>query len=200
MDAVNRRTFDALMTTAGAVVAAVLVVAGCLLLWGHQFANSNVRSQLVAQRVYFPAKGDAELADPQVGPYLNQYAGQRLANGAQAKAYADHFIAVHLKKIGGGQTYAELSAKAMAQPTNTELAGQVNTVFKGETLRGMLLNAYAFWKMGQIALYAAIAAFVGAALMLALAALGFLHLRRVGPAAELLPKLSDDHTVAADAS
>jgi hypothetical protein len=88
----------------------------------------------------------------------------------------------------------------MAQPTNTELASQVNTVFKGETLRGMLLNAYAFWKMGQIALYAAIAAFVGAALMLALAALGFVHLRRVGPAAELLPKLSDDHTVAADAS
>jgi hypothetical protein len=77
-DAVNRRTFDALMTTAGVVVAAVLVVAGCLLLWGHQFANSNVRSQLVAQRAYFPAKGDAELADPQVGPYLNQYAGQRL--------------------------------------------------------------------------------------------------------------------------
>jgi hypothetical protein len=199
-DAVNRRTFDALMTTAGVVVAAVLVVAGCLLLWGHQFANSNVRSQLVAQKVYFPAKGNAELADPKVGPYLNEYAGQRLTNGAQAKAYADHFIAVHLQKIGGGQTYAQLSTKAMAQPTNTELATQVNTVFKGETLRGMLLNAYAFWKMGQIALYAAIAAFVGAALMLALAALGFVHLRRVGPAAEPLPKLSDDHIVAADAS
>jgi hypothetical protein len=194
---VNRRTFDALMTTAGVVVAAVLVVAGCLLLWGHQFANSNVRSQLVAQKVYFPPKGNAELADPKVGPYLNQYAGRQLTNGAQAKAYADHFIGVHLQKIGGGQTYAQLSTKAMAQPNNTELAAQVNTVFKGETLRGMLLNAYAFWKMGQIALYAAIAAFVGAALMLALAALGFLHLRRVGPGAELLPKLTDDHTVAA---
>jgi hypothetical protein len=194
---VNRRTFDALMTTAGVVVAAVLVVAGCLLLWGHQFANSNVRSQLVAQKVYFPPKGNAELADPKVGPYLNQYAGRQLTNGAQAKAYADHFIGVHLQKIGGGQTYAQLSTKAMAQPNNAELAAQVNTVFKGETLRGMLLNAYAFWKMGQIALYAAIAAFVGAVLMLALAALGFVHLRRVGPGAELLPKLTDDHTVAA---
>jgi hypothetical protein len=201
MDAVNRKTFDALMTTAGVVVAAVLVVAGCLLLWGHQFANSNVRSQLVAQQIQFPAKGNAELADPKVGPYLNQYAGKQLANGAQAKAYADHFIAVHLQKIGGGQTYAQLSKTANAQPKNTELANQVNTVFKGETLRGMLLNAYAFWQMGQIALYAAIAAFVGAALMLALAALGFLHLRRVGPAAELLPKLSNDQpTVAAAAS
>src|SRR5262245_38752606 len=101
--AVNRKTFDVLMATAGLVVAAVLVVAGSLLVWGHQFAASNVRSQLVAQKIYFPAKGNAELADPKVGPHLNRNAGQQLTNGAQAKAYADHFIAVHLQKIGGGR-------------------------------------------------------------------------------------------------
>ena len=196
----NRKTFDVLMATAGLVVAAVLLVAGCLLVWGHQFAASNVRSQLVAQKVYFPAKGSPELADPKVGPYLNRYAGQQLTSGAQAKAYADHFIGVHLQKIGGGQTYAQLSAKAMAQPTNTALAAQVNTVFKGETLRGMLLNAYAFWKLGQIALYAAYAAFAGAIVMLLLAALGYLHIRRVAPTAELLPKLTEPGTTTSAAA
>jgi hypothetical protein len=199
-DAVTRRTFDALMATAGLVVAAVLVVAGCLLVWGHQFATGNVRGQLAAQRIYFPAKGSSELADPRIGPYLNPYAGRRLTDGAQAKAYADHFIAVHLRAIGGGLTYSQLSAKAMAQPNNAELAGQVDTVFRGETLRGLLLNAYAFWKMGQIALYAAIAAFAGAALMLLLAGLGYLHLRRVNPAAELLPDHRGDDPVTANAS
>lgn len=186
----NRKTFDVLMATAGLVVAAVLLVAGSLLVWGHQFAADNVRTQLVAQKIYFPAKGSPELADPKVGPHLNRYAGRQLTDGAQAKAYADYFIAVHLQKIGGGETYAQLSAKAMAQPANTALANQVNTVFKGETLRGMLLNAYAFWKLGQIALYAAYAAFAGAAAMLLLAALGYLHIRRVAPTTELLPNLT----------
>lgn len=195
----NRKTFDVLMATAGLVVAGILVVSGCLLMWGHQFADSNVRTQLAAQKIVFPAKGDSELADPKIGPYLNRYAGQELTNGAQAKAYADHFIGVHLQKISGGQTYAQLSAKAMAQPNNTALAGQVNTVFKGETLRGMLLNAYAYWKMGQIALYAAITAFAGAAVMLVLAALGYLHLRRVTPETELLPKITGDRSTAAPA-
>ena len=103
-----------------------------------------------------------------------------MTNGAQAKVYADHYIAVHLAKIGNGQTYAQVSAKAMADPANTALAGQVNTLFKGETLRGMLLNAYAFWKMGQIALYAAIALFVGAGLMLVLSVLGYARRANAG--------------------
>ncbi len=186
----NRRIFDALVTTGGLVLAAVLLVAGALALWGHQFANDSVRTQLVAQKIYFPPKGDKELADPKIGPYLNKYAGQQMTNGAQAKAYADHFIAVHLQNISHGQTYAQLSAKAQTQPTNTALAAQVNTMFKGEALRGMLLNAYAFWQIGQIALWAAVIAFAGAAVMLVLAALGFWHLRRTAPTAEVLPKLA----------
>jgi hypothetical protein len=190
----NRRTFDALMTAAGLVVAAVLIVAGALALWGHQFANDNVKSQLVAQKIFFPAKGSEALADPKIGPYLNEYAGQQMTTGAQAKAYADHFIAVHLAKIGNGQTYAQISAKAQEQPNNAALAGQANTMFKGESLRGMLLNAYAFWQVGQIALYAAIAAFAGAVLMLLLAGLGIVHLRRTGPAAEVLPKVAHHGT------
>jgi hypothetical protein len=79
---------------------------------------------------------------------MRQYGGQQLTTGAQAEVYADHFIANHLKAIGGGKTYAQLSAEAIAQPKNAALAAQVATVFKGETLRGLLLNAYAWCTPG----------------------------------------------------
>jgi hypothetical protein len=119
---------------------------------------------------------------------MHQYAGQLMTNGAQAEVYADHFIANHLKVIGGGQTYAQLSGKALTQPKNVALAAQVETMFKGTMLRGSLLNAYAFWKMGQLAMLAAIVAFAGAAMLLILSILGFAHLRRVSPEAEVFPK------------
>ena len=57
--------------------------------------------------------------------------------------------------------------------------GQRTTLFMGETLRGLLLNAYAFWQLGQIAMYAAYAASIGGVLMLFLSILGFAHIRRV---------------------
>lgn len=181
----RRKTLDALLTTGGLALSAVLVFAGSLLLWGHSFVNSQVHSQLAAQQIFFPAAGSESISDPQIAPYLTTYAGQQLVDGAQAKAYADHYIAVHINKIAGGQTYAQLSAKAQANPTDTKLAGQVQTVFRGETLRGLLLNAYAFWKMGQIALVAAIVAFAGAGVFLLLSVLGLVHMRRVGPTAEV---------------
>jgi hypothetical protein len=185
----RRKTFDALLTTGGLLIAVVLVLAGILLSWAHSFVNGQVTSQLVAQKITFPAAGSAGISDPQIQPYLQKYAGEQLTTGEQAKAFANHYIAVHLKKIGGGQTYSELSAQAQKDPTNTKLAGTVETMFKGETLRGMLLNAYAFWKMGAIAGLAAIVSFVGAGVLFLLAALGFWHLRRADPNAEVLPKL-----------
>jgi hypothetical protein len=175
----RRRTFDALMTIAGVVLAVVLTVAGGLLFWAHSFVADQVTTQLSSQQIFFPDKGSDSLNDPAVKPYLSQYAGQQLTTGPQARAYADHFIAVHLEEMTGGQTYAQLSAKAMANPDDQKLAGLVATVFKGETLRGLLLNAYAFSQMGTIALYGAIASFVGAAVMLLLSLMGAAHLRRV---------------------
>lgn len=195
----RRKTFDALLTTGGLVLAAILLVAGALLTWGHSFANSNVHNQLAAQKIYFPAKGSEALAPKEIGPYLDKYAGQQLTSGPQAKAYANHFIAVHLKEIANGQTYAQLSAKAQTQPNNTALQNQVNTMFKGETLRGLLLNAYAYWKFGQIALIAAIVSFASAGVMLVLSALGFWHLRRTEPDVEVLPGLSAGKTPATTA-
>ena len=123
---------------------------------------------------------------------MGQYAGQPMTTGAQAKVYADNFIAFHLSKMGG--TYSQLSAKSLAQPNNAKLAALVDTVFKGTTLRGMLLNAYAFWQMGQIMLIAAIVAFIGAGLFLILSILGFLHARWVSPGTEVLPSRADDKT------
>jgi hypothetical protein len=181
----RRRTFDALMTVTGLVLAVVLAVAGGLLLWAHNFVSDQVASQLSAQQIYFPEQGSKAIADPAIKPYLSQYAGQQLTTGAQAKAYADHFIAVHINEMTKGQTYAELSAKSMANPDDQQLAGLVATVFKGETLRGLLLNAYAFGQMATIALYGAIASFVAAAALLVLSLLGAVHLRRVPGTEEL---------------
>ena len=181
----RRKTFDLLLTAGGMLLAVILLVSGGLLTWGHTFVNDQVRTQLTSQKIFFPAAGSPALADPAVKPYLTQYAGQQLTNGAQAQAYADHFIAVHLNALTGGQTYAQLSAQAQAAPTDQKLATEVATVFKGETLRGLLLNAYAFGTVGTIAGIAAVASFVGAGLLLALCLLGVLQVRRGSDEAEL---------------
>ena len=121
---------------------------------------------------------------------MTTYAGQQMTTGAQAQTYADHFIAVHLREIGGGKTYSELATASLAQPKNAALAAQVQTVFRGETLRGLLLNAYGFWQMGQIMLIGAIVAFAAAAAMLILAGLGIAHFRRAAPESEVFPKMA----------
>ncbi len=183
----RRRTFDMLASVGGLVLAVVLLAGGSLLLWGHNFVNNEVHTQLAAQKIYFPPKGNAELKTLPAADRaaMSQYAGQQLVNGAQAEVWADHFIAVHLQEIGGGKTYSQLSSASMANPKNAGLAAQVQTVFRGETLRSMLLNAYGFWTMGQIMLISAIVAFVGAGLMLILSGLGLYHSRRTAPEREL---------------
>jgi hypothetical protein len=187
----RRKTFDALVSAGGLVLVAVLLVAGVLLLWGHSYANGQVSSQLSAQKIVFPAKSNAEFKALPASDRaaMGVYAGQALTTGAQAKAYADHFIAVHLSIMGQGKTYSQLSAESLAQPKNTALAGLVQTVFRGTTLRSMLLEAYGFWQMGQIALFAAIASFAGAGLLLILSALGLVHERRVPAETEVLAKI-----------
>jgi hypothetical protein len=179
----NRRAFDRMLAAFGAVLAGLLLVAGGLATWAHNFIDDQVHTQLAQQQIVFPAANNPQLANPAIGPYLTKYAGQQLTDGAQAKAFADHYIAVHLQSTAGGKTYSQLSAAAQANPTDAALAKQVDTMFKGETLRGMLLNAYAFWKMGVIASWAAIVGFVGAGVMMLLSGLGLWHSRRAQPSA-----------------
>jgi hypothetical protein len=187
----RRRTFDAVATIAGLVLTVVLAIGGGLLLWGHSVVNTDVHNQLAAQKIVFPAANSPEIkALPAAdATAMKQYAGQTMTTGGQAEIYADHFIAVHLNKIGGGKTYSQLSAASLADPKNAVLADQVQSVFRGVTLRGMLLNAYGWWEMGQIMLVSAIVAFCAAGLFLILSGLGFWHLRRAAPEAEVFPKL-----------
>ena len=195
----RRKTFDLLVSTGGLVLAAVLLVAGGLLMWGYSFANSQVHDQLIAQKIVFPATSNPEFkalpATDQAA--MGAYAGQTLTTGAQAKTYADHFIAVHLAEMGHGQTYSQLSAQSLAQPKNVALAGLVQTVFRGTTLRSMLLEAYGFWQIGQLALFGAIASFIGAGLILLLSIAGLIHGRRVTAETEVFSKTVQRHPVTA---
>jgi len=190
----RRRTFDALMATGGLVLAIILLVAGGLLTWAHSFVNDNVHSQLVAQKIAFPpVAGIQAQKDAEITKYVTPYAGQAVDNGQKAQVFADHYIKVHLNKVADGKTYSEVSGAFLqmkpTDPNYQAVAAQRQTLFMGETLRGLLLNAYAFWKMGQIAAIGAIVSFITAGVMLLLSALGFWHLRRVSPKAEVLPKL-----------
>jgi hypothetical protein len=152
----RRTTFDKLLGWIGTTLGIVLLAIGGLLLWGSAYVHNTVHNQLAAQQIFFPPasafahpKAGAEIT-PSMIPSVSQYAGQQLVTGQQAESYADNFIAVHIANMTGGKTYAQLSTQAMAQPNNTKLAGEVATVFKGETLRSMLLNAYGWWKVSQI--------------------------------------------------
>lgn len=175
-----RRTLDKVTSLLGLTLAAMLIVAGSLLTWGHNFVTHQVSTQLSAQKIFFPPKGSPATAGAEFAP-MRKYAGQQLTTGAQAETYADHFIKVHLTKAGGGKTFAQLSTEAQANPNDQKLAGTVATMFRGETLRGLLLNAYAFGTMARLAGIAAIVSFIGAAIMALLSLLGLVHARRVSP-------------------
>jgi hypothetical protein len=194
---VSRKVFDKLTSAAGVVVVVVLLAAGGLLMWGYSFANSNVHNQLAMQQIYFPPK--AAFAHPKAGseitpsmiPSVSQYAGQQLLTGPQAKVYANDFMAVHLSEMPYGGVYSKVSAAALANPGNAKLQTVRLTVFEGTTLRGLLLEAYAFWTIGQVMLWGAIAAFIGAFVMALLVGLGFAHARRTADEKQVFPgKLS----------
>jgi hypothetical protein len=187
----SRKVFDKLASGAGVVIVVVLLVAGGLMTWGHSFVNSNVHSQLAQQQIFFPSK--AAFAHPNgteitkaMTPTVSQYAGQQLLTGPQAKVWADDFMSVHLSEMPYHGVYSKVSAASMANPTNAALAAEVQTVFRGTTLRGLLLEAYAFSEIGTIMLFGAIASFVLAAIMAVLVGLGILHASRTAEEEPLL--------------
>ena len=137
----------------GTILFVVLAVGGGLLMWGSNFADNIVHTQLSEQKISFPDKaGIAAQKDAEITKYVTPYAGQQVVNGQQAQVFANHYIAVHMAGIAGGQTYSEVSSKFLAMdpkdPNYATVSGQRQALFMGETLRGMLLNAYAFWKLG----------------------------------------------------
>ena len=186
-----RATLDRLISWMGLLLAVVLLVAGILLTWASTFINGQVDQQLSDQQITMPTEqaidGDEALSEEDRDA-LRPFAGDPMNTGAEARAYADHFILAHLNASTGGETYSSLGGvvrEACADP-ESEACAEANalrdTAFKGSTLRGLLLYGYAFATMGTIAGYAAIGAFIGAALLLVLALLGFAHSRRAAAA------------------
>jgi hypothetical protein len=192
---IDRRWVDRVLVALGAVVTMVLLVAGGLLTWGSSFTEDYVTDELSAQNISFPP-GEALTAER---PDLAGYAGEQVTTGAEAEAYAS-YIAGHIERIADGATYAELGAveraasaalaeaQADGAPVDevaaleeelAQVTSQRDSMFRGEMLRGTLLNTYAWSTIGRIAGYAAIAAFAAAGVMALLVAAGVVHLRRL---------------------
>lgn len=192
----KRRTIDSVLIGVGVVFALCLFVAGGLLTWGANFSDDYVGDELASQNITFPP---AEALEAEGRTDLLEYAGEDVTTGEHAEAYAS-FIDGHLDPIADGMTYADMGgvvreAEAAVEAaeaggaSEAELAelegaaaaanGQRDALFKGETLRGLLLTAYAWATVGTIAGYAAFAAFAAGVLMVILVALGLWHHRKV---------------------
>lgn len=185
----KRRTFDKMVTIVGVGLSVFLFVAAALMNWGYSFTNNTVKTQLSAQQITMPGSTGNAKEDSSTTAFFKDNGGKLMTNGKQAQMYADHYIAFHLSNM---PTYAAASnasrsatAALAADPKNPDLQAKadsavntVDTVFKGESLRGMLLNAYAFWQIGQIAKIGALASLVGGILLLILSIAGWVHLRR----------------------
>jgi hypothetical protein len=161
----------------GSILFLVLAVGGGLLLWGANFADDMVHKQLSEQNITFPEKGSAALS-PEEFPGLQQYAGQAVDNGPKAKAYADQYIRKHLEGVAGGKTYSEVSgevqaARGQGKTPDPQLVAQQDTLFRGETLRGLLLYAWGWATVGLIAFWAGIAALIGAGVVFLALVIGF---------------------------
>ena len=181
-----RAVLDKLISWTGLALAVVLLIAGGLLTWANMFIGDQVKDQLTMQDITMPegeALASLSKADASA---LEKYAGSALDSGPEAKAYADHYILAHMNAASDGRTYQQVSGEflalddeAKASEEGQALAGLRQTLFMGNTLRGLLLYGYAFATIGTIAGYAAIAAFIGAFVLLALVLLGMRHARRV---------------------
>ena len=188
-----RRAIDRILIGFGLIAAVVFAVAGGLLTWGAAFANDYVHDELSSQNVVFP--DEASLRE-EGRDDLVQYADEQVTTGAEAEAFAS-FIAGHMEGIADGQTYAEIDDRGAAQAvveaeeagaseaeiaelqaTADELRAQKESLFRGETLRGLLLSTFAWSTIGRIAAIAAVVAFVGAAVMAVLVIAGMVHTRR----------------------
>ena len=174
----TRRTLDIIFAVGGLVIAGLILVLGLVLQNQANFAKNYVHNQLAQQQIYFtPANA---LKPNENNPCLKTYAGHQLVTGTQAACYANHYIAVHLSEVNNGKTYAQTSAelRALADQNSTQakaLSAQVDTLFRGETLRGLLLTSYGFSIFGDRAQTAAYVCYAVAFVLFLAAIAGFIH-------------------------
>jgi hypothetical protein len=191
----KRKNFDKIVTAVGFGLTVFLFVAAGLLNWGASFAQDSVKSQLENQNIAFPA---AEAMPEATKDQLAKWANMQVVTGEMARDYSDLYIWEHMKgssiaAVGKPATYSEVSGMYMGLVRGgssdtaqiAKLGDLRQTLFMGNTLRGMLLEAYAFGTMGVIAGYGAIAALVGGLVMLLLSIAGLLHIRRTPDSATI---------------
>jgi len=184
----KRRTFDKLVSFVGLGLAVLLFIFAGLLNFGAAFANDNVQTQLKNQNIAFP---DEAGLPANTKDQLLKWAGQQVVTGEMARDYSDLYILEHMNAsatavMGKPATYSEVSGVYMGlvRGGSTDEAkikqyGDLRqTLFMGNTLRGMLLQAYAFGTLGVIAGYAALASLMGGIVLLVLAIAGLAHIRR----------------------
>lgn len=199
----KRRTLDILFSVGGTVLAVLLLVIGLVLQGEANFADEYVREQLGSQRITFTP--EENLTDEErEAECLVENAGKLLETGKQAECYANEYIGLHLAQTNDGKTYAETSGEARAAAAEAEeareagapnadelearaeeLSGKVETLFRGETLRGLLLTSYGFSIFGERAAQAALVAFAAAAVLLLASIAGFIHAFRT-PESEIV--------------
>ena len=184
----KRKNFDKIVTAVGFGLTVFLLVAAGLLNWGASFASESVSSQLENQNISFPP---AIGMPAETRSKLAKWAEKQVTTGEMARDYSDLFIWEHMKAasiavMGKPATYSEVSTEYMAAvrggsqdaERTAKLSELRDTLFMGNTLRGMLLEAYAFGMFGVIAGYAAIASLIGGLVFLVLAIAGLMHIRR----------------------
>ena len=174
----NRKTWDRLVSTAALVIAIVLVFAGGAAIYGGNFGRDNVTDRLAPEKVVFPP---FEAMTPQEQTEVGDFAGEAVTTGPQAEAFA-RYIQGHLAEVNEGQTYSETSAAAREEGLDPKVAADLqikaDTLFKGETLRAILLNAYGWWTVATIAVWAGWGMVTAGIILLVLSILGFVHARK----------------------
>lgn len=177
----KRSVIDKVISSIGLLLAAVLLIASAVLFYTYNFIHSQVHDQLAPQNIMLPAEDSPAFAalSQTDQDAVRPYAGQQVTTGAQAAVFANNYIAAHIQTIGGGKTYSELSTESRANPDDKALAGKVETVFRGETLRGTLLTAFAFDSMAVVAFYVSVGALIAGIVFALLSFLGFKHAKKV---------------------
>jgi len=165
--------------TLQAIMVVVLAGAAAFAYGMGTFTTTQIHDELASQQVFFPAADQIKAGgalDPAKFPKeIQDQAGNQVTDGNQARIYANDFLGEHLTTVAGGLTYASVGTKvsdlnaqlantpkddpnyATIQKQITTLNGQRDTLFKGETLRSMLLNAYGWWTIGVYTTYASFA-------------------------------------------
>jgi len=177
----DRSGWDRIVSGAGAVVAVVLIVLGTMAIWGGNFGRQNVQDRLVPQHIQFPP---ADAMTPEERVAIGEFAGAKVDTGVEAEAFS-RYIAGHLEAVNDGATYSETSGAARAEGLDPKVAADLQAkadiLFKGESLRAMLLNAYGWWTLATIALWAGVAMVIAGLILAIFAIFGFRHAGKVAP-------------------